>query len=193
MRARARGDKCWLRTLSGTGLQTSLAGRGQWSSRTPCREPQMSLVRGPHCRCSLSTSSPTNAHRTAESGTDGRRVWREHLGRPGPAKTPWMASRVARLSAPVFVRIGGAFDFHAGLTKQAPGWLWGVEVTLPPSDRAAMSLAAPPDQEPAIRGPRCWPGSGFETILSDMGTLHMQAHSCEQTGGGDMRCSNVSV
>ena len=34
-----------------------------------------------------------------------------------------MASHVGRVSAPVLVGVGAAFDFHAGLKKQAPRWM----------------------------------------------------------------------
>jgi N-acetylglucosaminyldiphosphoundecaprenol N-acetyl-beta-D-mannosaminyltransferase len=35
----------------------------------------------------------------------------------------WMFEHRARLNAPVLVGIGAAFDFHAGLKKQAPRWM----------------------------------------------------------------------
>ena len=34
-----------------------------------------------------------------------------------------MAEHVGRLSAPVLVGVGAAFDFHAGLKRQAPRWV----------------------------------------------------------------------
>ena len=34
-----------------------------------------------------------------------------------------MAAHVGRIDAPVMVGVGAAFDIHAGLLKQAPGWL----------------------------------------------------------------------
>ena len=34
-----------------------------------------------------------------------------------------MAEYRARLTAPVFVGVGAAFDFHAGLKRQAPRWM----------------------------------------------------------------------
>lgn len=34
-----------------------------------------------------------------------------------------MAEHVGWLSAPVLVGVGAAFDFHAGLKKQAPRWM----------------------------------------------------------------------
>ena len=34
-----------------------------------------------------------------------------------------MAEHVDRLCAPVLVGVGAAFDFHAGLKRQAPRWM----------------------------------------------------------------------
>ncbi len=34
-----------------------------------------------------------------------------------------MAAHLGRLSAPVLIGVGAAFDFHAGLKKQAPPWI----------------------------------------------------------------------
>ena len=34
-----------------------------------------------------------------------------------------MAANRARLAAPVLVGVGAAFDFHAGLKRQAPRWM----------------------------------------------------------------------
>jgi N-acetylglucosaminyldiphosphoundecaprenol N-acetyl-beta-D-mannosaminyltransferase len=38
-------------------------------------------------------------------------------------KQGWMADHVGRLTAPVLIGVGAAFDFHAGLKKQAPRWM----------------------------------------------------------------------
>jgi N-acetylglucosaminyldiphosphoundecaprenol N-acetyl-beta-D-mannosaminyltransferase len=40
-----------------------------------------------------------------------------------PKQEKWMAAMRDRLSAPVLVGVGAAFDFHAGLVPQAPGWM----------------------------------------------------------------------
>ena len=37
-----------------------------------------------------------------------------------------MARMRSRLDAPVLVGIGAAFDFHAGLVPQAPGWVQAI-------------------------------------------------------------------
>jgi len=47
-------------------------------------------------------------------------VW---VGISTPKQERWMAEHVARLNAPVLVGVGAAFDFHAGLKKQAPKWM----------------------------------------------------------------------
>jgi len=47
-------------------------------------------------------------------------VW---VGIGVPKQEKWMARMRPRLSAPVLVGVGAAFDFHAGLVPQAPGWM----------------------------------------------------------------------
>jgi N-acetylglucosaminyldiphosphoundecaprenol N-acetyl-beta-D-mannosaminyltransferase len=47
-------------------------------------------------------------------------VW---VGIGVPKQEKWMAAMRARLDAPVLVGVGAAFDFHAGLVPQAPGWM----------------------------------------------------------------------
>jgi N-acetylglucosaminyldiphosphoundecaprenol N-acetyl-beta-D-mannosaminyltransferase len=47
-------------------------------------------------------------------------VW---VGIGVPKQEKWMAAMRARLDAPVLVGVGAAFDFHAGLTAQAPNWI----------------------------------------------------------------------
>jgi N-acetylglucosaminyldiphosphoundecaprenol N-acetyl-beta-D-mannosaminyltransferase len=47
-------------------------------------------------------------------------VW---VGTGQPKQEKWMARMRARLSAPVLVGVGAAFDFHAGLVPQAPPWM----------------------------------------------------------------------
>ncbi|MDX6664455.1 MAG: N-acetylglucosaminyldiphosphoundecaprenol N-acetyl-beta-D-mannosaminyltransferase, partial [Solirubrobacteraceae bacterium] len=58
---------------------------------------------------------------TAEINASGADVvW---VGTGQPKQEKWMAAMRSRLSAPVLVGIGAAFDFHAGLVPQAPSWL----------------------------------------------------------------------
>jgi N-acetylglucosaminyldiphosphoundecaprenol N-acetyl-beta-D-mannosaminyltransferase len=47
-------------------------------------------------------------------------VW---VGLSTPKQERWMAAHVGRLTAPVMVGVGAAFDFHAGLKRQAPRWM----------------------------------------------------------------------
>jgi N-acetylglucosaminyldiphosphoundecaprenol N-acetyl-beta-D-mannosaminyltransferase len=47
-------------------------------------------------------------------------VW---VGISTPKQERWMAAHVDRLDAPVLIGVGAAFDFHAGLKKQAPRWM----------------------------------------------------------------------
>jgi N-acetylglucosaminyldiphosphoundecaprenol N-acetyl-beta-D-mannosaminyltransferase len=47
-------------------------------------------------------------------------VW---VGMSTPKQERWMAEHVGRLSASVLVGVGAAFDFHAGLKRQAPRWM----------------------------------------------------------------------
>jgi N-acetylglucosaminyldiphosphoundecaprenol N-acetyl-beta-D-mannosaminyltransferase len=50
-------------------------------------------------------------------------VW---VGLSTPKQELWMARHRHRLSAPVLVGVGAAFDFHAGLARQAPRFLQGT-------------------------------------------------------------------
>ena len=47
-------------------------------------------------------------------------VW---VGIGVPKQEKWMAAMRPRLRAPVLIGVGAAFDFHAGLIRQAPPWL----------------------------------------------------------------------
>ncbi len=47
-------------------------------------------------------------------------VW---VGLSTPKQERFMAEHVGRLSAPVMIGVGAAFDFHAGLKSQAPYWM----------------------------------------------------------------------
>jgi N-acetylglucosaminyldiphosphoundecaprenol N-acetyl-beta-D-mannosaminyltransferase len=45
------------------------------------------------------------------------------IGLSTPKQERWMAEHVGRLHAPVLIGVGAAFDFHAGLKRQAPRWM----------------------------------------------------------------------
>jgi N-acetylglucosaminyldiphosphoundecaprenol N-acetyl-beta-D-mannosaminyltransferase len=47
-------------------------------------------------------------------------VW---VGTGQPKQEKWMLRMRPRLRAPLLVGVGAAFDFHAGLVSQAPGWM----------------------------------------------------------------------
>lgn len=47
-------------------------------------------------------------------------VW---VGLGTPKQERWMAAHVGLVTAPVLVGVGAAFDFHAGLMRQAPHWM----------------------------------------------------------------------
>lgn len=56
--------------------------------------------------------------RINQSGADI--VW---VGLGTPRQERWMADMVGTVQAPVFVGVGAAFDFHAGVKRQAPRWM----------------------------------------------------------------------
>lgn len=47
-------------------------------------------------------------------------VW---VGLSTPKQERWMNDHVGRLTAPALLGVGAAFDMHAGLLPQAPGWM----------------------------------------------------------------------
>jgi len=47
-------------------------------------------------------------------------VW---VGLSTPKQERWMAQHRDRVEAPVLIGVGAAFDFHAGLKRQAPRWM----------------------------------------------------------------------
>lgn len=47
-------------------------------------------------------------------------VW---VGLGSPKQERWIASHVDRLTAPVLIGVGAAFDFHTGRKPQAPPWM----------------------------------------------------------------------
>ncbi len=47
-------------------------------------------------------------------------IW---VGLSTPKQERWMSTHVGRLTAPVLIGVGAAFDFHAGLKRQAPHWI----------------------------------------------------------------------
>jgi len=60
----------------------------------------------------------SDAQRIEASGAQV--VW---VGTGQPRQELWMARMRSRLRAPVLLGVGAAFDFHAGLVRQAPPWM----------------------------------------------------------------------
>lgn len=50
-------------------------------------------------------------------------VW---VGLSTPKQERWMAAHAGRLEAPALLGVGAAFDFNAGLKKQAPSWIQNI-------------------------------------------------------------------
>jgi len=57
---------------------------------------------------------------TEINSTGAAIVW---VGTGQPKQEKWMLQMRPRLSAPLLVGVGAAFDFHAGLVSQAPLWM----------------------------------------------------------------------
>jgi len=68
-------------------------------------------------------------------------VW---VGLSTPKQERWMASHVGRLESCVLIGVGAAFDFHAGLKRQAPAWM----------QKSGLEWAFRLLQEPRRLGPR---------------------------------------
>ena len=47
-------------------------------------------------------------------------IW---VGLSTPRQEKWMASHIEKMKTKVMIGVGAAFDFHAGLVKQAPRWV----------------------------------------------------------------------
>jgi N-acetylglucosaminyldiphosphoundecaprenol N-acetyl-beta-D-mannosaminyltransferase len=45
------------------------------------------------------------------------------VGLGAPKQEYWMAEHLGKIKAPVMIGVGAAFDFHAGVKKQAPLWM----------------------------------------------------------------------
>jgi N-acetylglucosaminyldiphosphoundecaprenol N-acetyl-beta-D-mannosaminyltransferase len=62
-------------------------------------------------------------------------IW---VGLSTPKQEVWMAEHRARLNTPVLIGVGAAFDFHAGMVRQAPyliqrsGLEWGFRLLMEP-------------------------------------------------------------
>jgi N-acetylglucosaminyldiphosphoundecaprenol N-acetyl-beta-D-mannosaminyltransferase len=68
------------------------------------------------------------------------------VGLSTPKQELWMANHRARLAVPVLIGVGAAFDFHAGLLRQAPAFLqragleWAFRLAMEPRRLASRYL-----------------------------------------------------
>ena len=90
------------------------------SQRLQSRFPGIRIVGAysPPFRALTPEEEALDVERINESGADI--VW---VGLGAPKQDYWMAKNVGRVQAPVLVGVGAAFDFHAGLKRQAPRWM----------------------------------------------------------------------
>jgi N-acetylglucosaminyldiphosphoundecaprenol N-acetyl-beta-D-mannosaminyltransferase len=74
-------------------------------------------------------------------------VW---VGLSTPKQERWMADHVGRIHAPVLIGVGAAFDFHAGVKRQAPRWMrragleWAFRMATEPRRLAPRYLSNNP-------------------------------------------------
>jgi N-acetylglucosaminyldiphosphoundecaprenol N-acetyl-beta-D-mannosaminyltransferase len=54
------------------------------------------------------------------NGSNADIVW---VGLSTPKQERWMAEHLHKLTAPVLIGVGAAFDIHAGVVRQAPLWM----------------------------------------------------------------------
>jgi N-acetylglucosaminyldiphosphoundecaprenol N-acetyl-beta-D-mannosaminyltransferase len=87
------------------------------------------VIAGRHVPPFRPLSEPERDAVAAEINASGADVVWVGIGVPKQEK--WMATMRPRLAAPVLVGVGAAFDFHAGLVRQAP----------PPLQRAGLEWA----------------------------------------------------
>jgi N-acetylglucosaminyldiphosphoundecaprenol N-acetyl-beta-D-mannosaminyltransferase len=90
------------------------------SQRMQERFPGLSVVGTdtPPFRALTADEEERVIQRIDESGADI--VW---IGLSTPKQERLMAHFAGRIKAPVMIGVGAAFDFHAGLKKQAPAWM----------------------------------------------------------------------
>src|SRR5215213_4202995 len=98
-------------------------GLAQLARELRLRHPGLRIVGGhvPPFRELTDAEEEAVAADIKRSGADV--VW---VGLGVPKQEKWMARMRHRVSAPVLVGVGAAFDFHAGLIPQAPAWMQRV-------------------------------------------------------------------
>jgi N-acetylglucosaminyldiphosphoundecaprenol N-acetyl-beta-D-mannosaminyltransferase len=92
----------------------------QLGLRLRAKYPGLSIVGGYAPPFRPLTADEEDAVVTEINGSAADVVW---VGIGVPKQEKWMAAMRDRLDAPVLVGVGAAFDFHAGLVPQAPGWM----------------------------------------------------------------------
>jgi N-acetylglucosaminyldiphosphoundecaprenol N-acetyl-beta-D-mannosaminyltransferase len=93
-------------------------------------------------------------------------VW---VGTGQPKQEKWMFRMRPRLSAPLLVGVGAAFDFHAGLVSQAPPWM----------QRAGLEWSYRLSREPR----RLWRRYAYQNPRFIAGFTHQYIRHRRQPGG----------
>jgi N-acetylglucosaminyldiphosphoundecaprenol N-acetyl-beta-D-mannosaminyltransferase len=92
----------------------------QLADRLRARYPALQVV-GTYCPPFRPMSEDEDsALVTRMNEADPDIIW---VGLSTPKQERWMHAHIGRLSAPVLIGVGAAFDFHAGLKAQAPKWM----------------------------------------------------------------------
>jgi N-acetylglucosaminyldiphosphoundecaprenol N-acetyl-beta-D-mannosaminyltransferase len=105
-----------------TGLRMFLYGGRQESlerlqAELPRRYPGLQLAGVRHAPFRELDDDEADAMAAELNASDADVIW---VGLGVPLQEKWMASMRDRLEAPVLVGVGAAFDFHAGVKRQAP-------------------------------------------------------------------------
>jgi N-acetylglucosaminyldiphosphoundecaprenol N-acetyl-beta-D-mannosaminyltransferase len=112
-RSGSRGYRHFL--YGGAGVVPALL-----TARLPQRFPRLIIVGrySPPFRPLTAEEDADVVRMINESGADI--VW---VGLSTPKQERWMREHVGRLEAAALIGVGAAFDFHAGVKKQAPRWM----------------------------------------------------------------------
>ena len=128
----ARSKACRYRHfLYGASAKTLEALRTNLERRFP--EAVIVGTHSPPFRALTSAEGDAIVDRINHSGADI--VW---VGLSTPAQERWMAEYRTRLTSPVLIGVGAAFDFHAGTVRQAPrliqrsGLEWAFRLAMDP-------------------------------------------------------------
>jgi len=79
------------------------------------------IVAGKHCPPFRKMTESEDAELVSEiNSRNADIVW---VGLSTPKQEYWMSSHLGRVNAPVMIGVGAAFDFHAGLKRQAPAFM----------------------------------------------------------------------